>query len=128
MADITIFSKPEFGRIGVLTAQDGTPWFNAVDVCKVLGYGNVTAALRKHVKEKDLTKCETLTSGGMQKVNFVDDVDVRITDTKQNGKLRKVNFVNESGLYSLILGSKLPTDASEQGGWDRVHNDGELPA
>ncbi len=107
MNEVQIFSKPEFGRIGVLTAEDGTPWFNAVDVCRVLGYGNVTAALRKHVKEKDLTKCETLTSGGKQKSNFVDDVDVRITET---------------------IRSKLPTDASEQGGWDRVHNDGELAA
>ncbi len=86
MNEIKIFSKPEFGRVGVLTAQDGTPWFNAVDVCNVLGYSNSRDALRKHVDADDVTKRDTLTAGGRQ----------------------KVNFINESGVYSLILRSKLP--------------------
>ncbi len=93
-----ILRKPEFGRIGVLTAEDGTPWFNAVDVCRVLDLKNPSQTLRDNVDKEDLRITETLTSGGMQKVNFVDDVDVRITDTKQNGKLRKVNFVDEADL------------------------------
>ncbi len=70
-----------------MTAQDGTPWFNAVDVCRVLDLKNPSQTLRDNVDKEDLRITETLTSGGKQ----------------------KVNFVNESGLYALILGSKLPT-------------------
>ncbi len=68
------------------TDDKGDPWFNAVDVCKVLGYSNGRDALCKHVDEADVAKC----------------------DTRSGGQRRKVNFVNESGLYALVLGSKLP--------------------
>ncbi len=110
MNDIKIFSKPEFGKVGVLTAQDGTPWFNAVDVCKVLGYKRPNDAVAAHVDEPDTAKQrirsggqmrevnfvvpedliinETLTSGGKQKVNFVDEADVRKTDTRSGGQVR----------------------------------------
>ncbi len=87
MNEITIFSKPEFGRIGVLTAEDGTPWFNAVDVCKALDINNPRMALKNNVDPEDVIINDTLTSGGKQ----------------------KGNFINESGLYSLILKSRKPT-------------------
>ncbi len=86
MNEMMILNKPEFGKVGAVTAEDGTPWFNAVDVCKVLGYTNSRKAMKDHVDEADITKRYTLTSGGMQ----------------------KVNFINESGVYSLILRSKMP--------------------
>ena len=64
---------------------NGEPYFAAANVCNVLGYTNPRQTLRAHVG-KDVVKHDTLTNGGVQ----------------------KVVFVNESGLYALIFGSKLP--------------------
>lgn len=61
----------------------GQPWFNASDVCDVLEMGNPSQAIKSHVDAEDLQKLETLTPGGRQ----------------------RQNHVNESGLYALILGS-----------------------
>ena len=65
---------------------DGEPWFVGKDVAGILGYANSRKAIGDHVDEEDkgVTKCDTL--GGMQ----------------------DLCIVNESGLYSLILSSKLP--------------------
>lgn len=66
---------------------DGEPWFVGKDVAAVLGYSNSRKALADHVDDEDkgVTKCDTL--GGVQ----------------------EATVINESGLYSLILSSKLPT-------------------
>ena len=61
----------------------GLPWFNASDVCDALEMGNPSQAIKSHVDTEDLQKLETLTAGGRQ----------------------RQNHVNESGLYALILGS-----------------------
>lgn len=61
----------------------GQPWFNANDVCGVLEMGNARQALDSHVDAEDVTKLDTLTAGGRQ----------------------RQNHINESGLYALILGS-----------------------
>ena len=61
----------------------GQPWFNATDVCDALEMGNPSQAIKSHVDAEDLQKLETLTAGGRQ----------------------RQNHVNESGLYALILGS-----------------------
>ena len=58
---------------------------SAKDVAVALGYGNSREALRKHVEQEDVTKRDTPTAGGTQ----------------------QMQYVNESGLYSLILSSKL---------------------
>ena len=73
-------------QIRVLTIE-GEPWFVGKDVAEVLGYSNSRKAIADHVdsEDKGVTKCYTL--GGTQ----------------------KLTVINESGLYSLILGSKLPT-------------------
>lgn len=65
--------------------EDGEPLFCASDVCKVLGYSNTRDALIRHVSVKDVVKRDTLTNGGKQ----------------------SMSFITESGLYSLIFGSKL---------------------
>ena len=85
MNEITIFEKQEFGKIRCVTLNN-QPWFVGKDVADILGYGNSRDALAKHVDEDDkgVAKCDTL--GGTQ--NLV--------------------VINESGLYSLILSSKLP--------------------
>lgn len=85
MSNIKIYENIEFGKIRVEEIGKN-PWFVAKDICNILGYKNVSDTLQKHVdiEDKDIAKCDTL--GGVQ------DVIV----------------INESGLYSLILSSKLP--------------------
>lgn len=82
--NITPFFKKEFGEIRVIE-KNNEPWFVGKDVAKSLGYKNVNDALFKHVDEEDkeVVKCDTL--GGQQ----------------------NVTVINESGLYSLVLKSKL---------------------
>lgn len=70
-----------------LTDEAGEPWFVAKDVCDVLGYANASKAINDHVDQEDKLNNESLSSLG-----------------QRGGWL-----VNESGLYSLVLSSKLPT-------------------
>lgn len=86
MNDIQIFNNEQFGQVRVIT-KDGEPWFVGKDVAEILGYANTRDALSKHVDLEDKS-------------------DVAIHDGSQN---RTMTIINESGLYSLILGSKLPT-------------------
>ena len=83
--EIQIFKHEKFGDIRTLN-KDGEPWFVGKDVASVLGYTNHRKALIDHVDEDDkgVTICDTL--GGRQ----------------------QITIINESGLYSLILSSKLP--------------------
>jgi prophage antirepressor-like protein len=80
-----IFSFGSLNLRGVCD-PDGTPWFSAGDLCAVLGFANPRDALANHVDQEDVAKRDTLTSGGVQ----------------------AVNHVNESGMYSLIFGSAKP--------------------
>lgn len=84
--DIKIFSNPQFGEIRTLADEANEPLFCAADVCKVLGYTNPRKAVADHVSEDDVTKRDT-----------IDNL----------GRTQTASFVNESGLYSLIFGSKL---------------------
>ena len=85
MNEIKIFQNQEFGAIRTMSNEQGEPMFCAKDVCDALGYNNSRDALRKHVERGDVAKCDTPTSSGYQ----------------------LMTFTNESGLYSLILSSKL---------------------
>lgn len=86
MNNIQIFKNESFGEIRTLLI-DNEPWFVGRDVAKILGYVNPNDALVKRVDEEDkgVANCDTL--GGSQ----------------------SLIVINESGLYSLILSSKLPT-------------------
>lgn len=89
MNDIQIFKNPEFGEIRTIE-QDGATWFVGKDVAWALGYGegkSLANAVANHVDEDDRSVTKMMTEWG--KRNFV--------------------IINESGLYSLVLGSKLPT-------------------
>ena len=85
MKDMLIFENQEFGAIRTMSDERGEPWFCAKDVCDVLGYDQTHKAVKRHVEEGDGTKRPTPTTSGIQ----------------------QMLFINESGLYSLILGSKL---------------------
>ena len=84
MEEMQIFNSGEFGDIRTVTI-DGEPWFVGKDVAKALKYKDTSDALKKHISEDDkLTR--------------------RFTDS---GQSREMYIINESGLYSLIFGSKL---------------------
>lgn len=85
MDDLAIFENPEFGHIRGLKIE-GEPWFVGKDIAAALGYSDTAQAIRKHIDDEDKGVVESTTPGG-----------------KQN-----ITIINESGLYSLMLKSKLP--------------------
>ena len=87
MNEITIFQNQEFGAIRTIRGEQGEPLFCAKDVAEALGYKNSRDAIVKHVEKEDKTT-------------------VAIRDTGSNYKTQAA-FINESGLYALILSSKL---------------------
>lgn len=84
MNDLQIFSNSEFGNIRTVTI-DGEPWFVGKDIAEALGYSNSRKALIDHVDNEDKGVTNRYTLGGTQ----------------------NLTIINESGLYSLIFGSKL---------------------
>lgn len=79
---------PEFGAVRT-AEREGEPWFVGKDVAQALGYGegkSLANAVANHVDEEDKGVTELMTPGGKQ----------------------KMTIINESGLYSLVLSSKLP--------------------
>lgn len=85
MNELTLFSNAEFGTIRSLTIE-GEPWFVGKDVAPALGYAKPENALASHVDADD-----TLKQG------IIDNI----------GRMQNTTIINESGLYSLIFGSKL---------------------
>lgn len=86
MSELQVFNNAEFGSVRSLTVN-GEPYFVGKDVAEILGYQNASKALADHVDDEDKLNNESLSSLG-----------------QRGGWL-----INESGLYSLILSSKLPS-------------------
>lgn len=86
MTDLQIFNSPEFGAIRTIE-KDGEPWFVGKDVATALGYKEATKAAREKVDDEDKGVSKIDTPSGIQ----------------------EMTIINESGLYSLVLSSKLPT-------------------
>ena len=85
MSNIKIFENPEFGSIRTVEINK-EPWFVGKDVAEVLGYADTFGAIKKHVENEDKQNCQN--------------------DSFESN--RGLTIINESGLYSLILSSKLP--------------------
>ena len=85
MNDLQIFSNPEFGQVRTVEI-DGTPWLVGKDVAVALGYKEPTKAVRDKVDPEDRGMSKMDTPSGEQ----------------------EMLIINESGLYSLILSSKMP--------------------
>lgn len=85
MGDLKIWENPEFGTLRVIE-QNGEPWMVGKDVATALGYAKPTDAIRKHVDPEDKGVSKTETPSGEQ----------------------EMVIINESGLYSLVLSSKMP--------------------
>lgn len=86
MNKIMIFENEEFGKVRS-TVINGEPWFVGKDIAKILGYRDTSDALKKHVDAED-------------------KLSRYFADSGQN---RLMYVINESGFYSLVLSSKLPT-------------------
>ncbi len=86
MSELQIFNNPEFGNVRTMKIA-GEPYFVGKDVATVLGYAKPLNALTTHVDTDDSLK-----------QGLIDNM----------GRMQDTIFINESGLYSLILSSKLP--------------------
>ena len=87
--DIQVFENVDFGKVRIIE-MDGEPWFVGKDVAEILGYSNTKKALADHVDPEDKVQGDGVT----------------IRDPM--GREQHTTVINESGLYSLILSSKLP--------------------
>lgn len=98
----TIFTHPQFGELRTVEI-DGVVWFVGKDVANTLGYQNGSRDINRHVDEEDRRK-------------------MMIFDGNQN---KETIIINESGLYSLILSSKLPS-AKEFKHWVTTNHQKEI--
>ena len=87
MNDLKIWENPEFGELRIVE-MSGEPWMVGKDVAQALGYAKPENAIANHVDEEDKTSTLIQGSGSNYK--------------------SKTTLINESGLYSLVLSSKLP--------------------
>lgn len=86
MNDLKVFENEEFGKVRTIMI-DNEPWFVGKDVSNVLGYTDTFGALKRHVDKEDKQNCQN------------DSFNTN----------RGMSVINESGLYSLILSSELPS-------------------
>jgi len=86
MNGMMIFRNAEFGTIRTMSNPQGEPVFCAKDVAEALGYKNTRDSLKRHVDDDDVVKHDTI---------------------DRLGRTQQAIFINESGLYALILSSKL---------------------
>lgn len=84
MNELSVFKNEEFGEIRTVVIN-GKPWIVGKDVAVALGYADTYGALKKHVMDSDKLVCQ------------IDSA----------GQKRDVTVINESGVYTLIFGSKL---------------------
>src|SRR5699024_7342385 len=87
MNELKIFENPEFGEVRTIIVGDEV-WFVGDDVAKALGYQRPDQAVRTNVDEMDSTLMGVIDSMGRE---------------------QQTKVINESGLYSLIIGSRIPS-------------------
>lgn len=90
MNELKVFENPAFGQVRTTTIND-EPWFVGKDVAEILGYANTKDAIASHVDADDK--------------RVIQRSEIATLDIPNRG----LTIINESGLYSLILSSKLPT-------------------
>ena len=106
MNDLTTFSNPEFGQVRTVEIN-GTPWLVGKDVAIALGYKNPSNAILKHVDDED-KRLEVLPQGADTQKRDVPSASAGIVKHDTLSGATKTALINESGLYSLILSSKMP--------------------
>ena len=117
MREIQIFENAEFGKIRTIVIDD-EPWFVGKDVAAALGYTDTDKAIRKHVDVEDRTKGMPRQNGGSSRESFTSGEDRTKGMEERNvppcikdslGREQYPVYINESGVYALVFGSKLPT-------------------
>ena len=91
--NVMVFENPEFGRVRTIVDKNGEPLFCGKDVCDALGYTKSQNAINQHVNPSDALKR-----------------GIRVGSTRAGKtvfQLRTMLFIKESGVYSLVFGSKL---------------------
>lgn len=106
MNDLTTFSNPEFGQVRTVEIN-GTPWLVGKDVAVALGYKNPSNAILKHVDDED-KRLEVLPQGADTQNGDVPSGSSTVNESFTVSGSTKTALINESGLYSLILSSKMP--------------------
>lgn len=89
MNELQVFNNEEFGQVRTLTIND-EPWFVGKEVADILGYQNGSRDIQRHVDVEDRQVIQNYQNGTLEIPN------------------RGLTIINESGLYSLILSSKMP--------------------
>lgn len=97
MNDLQVFKNAEFGELTLLEI-DNEPWFVGKEVAEKLGYENTKDSLARHVSEEDKRIIQR--SENTRTIQRSENTTLEIPN-------RGLTIINESGLYSLILGSKL---------------------
>lgn len=97
MNELRIFQNTQFGSVRVAISENNEPMFAGVDVATVLGYKNPQEAIRNHVDEEDRGYCK------------LSDIQGVSETLPHHMKAATLLTINESGVYSLIMRSKLPT-------------------
>lgn len=97
MNELRIFQNTQFGNVRVAISENNEPMFAGVDVANILGYKNPQEAIRDHVDEEDRGYCKLSDFQGVSEV------------LPPHMKAATLLTINESGVYSLIIRSKLPT-------------------
>lgn len=93
---VTIFKNSEFGDIRTIVDPNGDVWFVAIDVARSLGYATPKNPIKRHVDEEDTI---LLQLSDFQRGSFWAPLEINELDS--------IRVINESGLYSLVLSSKL---------------------
>lgn len=96
MDKVSVFESSDFGELRIVVDPKGDVWFVASDVAKSLGYINAKDAVKRHVDDEDSTLLQVSdnqwgVNQSLLKTRYIDNIRI----------------INESGLYSLILSSKL---------------------
>ena len=86
MNELMVFNNAEFGQVRTMEIN-GEPWFVGKDVAAALGYERATKAISDRVDKED-----------------IDEIPIQ----DSIGRMQKTPIINESGVYALIFGSKLP--------------------
>ena len=117
MREIQIFENAEFGKIRTIVIDD-EPWFVGNDIATALGYSNPQKAIRDHVDEEDRTKgmgernvhpSQDDSISGEDRTKGMEERNVTPSIKDSLGREQYPVYINESGVYALVFGSKLPT-------------------
>lgn len=106
MNNLKIFENEEFGNLRAIEIE-GAPWFVGKDVAEALGYSNTKDAISTHVDKEDKLIFQRSDFATFE--NYIPKSAFSVKFVPADIPNRGLTFINESGLYSLILSSRLPS-------------------